>query len=94
MQTRITRFKMRADAVEAARALMESLRAEIMDQPGVGRVVITMNPDGAGYVIALIDEAGSSAEAVDRVRGIWHRFHDHLEATVDPEIYEVIADWS
>jgi hypothetical protein len=94
MQTRITRFKMKPEAVAAAKALMADLRGEIMNQPGVQRVVVVMNPDGAGYVIAVIDDEGSSPAAVDGVRAIWRRFHDHLETGVDPEIYEVMADWS
>jgi hypothetical protein len=53
-----------------------------------------MNEDGSGHVVALIDRAGSSPEAVDRVRTLWHRFHDHLETMPDPEIFEVVADWS
>ena len=93
-QVRITRFKMRPDAAEAARGLLHALRGEIMAQPGVGRCIVVINPDGSGYVVALVDERGSSPEAVDRVRLLWHRFHDHLEAVPDPEIFEVLADWS
>lgn len=93
MHARITRFKMKPDSVAAARALMEEIRGEITAQPGVERVVIVMNPDGAGHVVALIGPAGSSPEAVDGVRRLWHRFHDHLEAVPDPEIYDVVADW-
>jgi len=94
VQARITRFKMRPDAADAAKGLLHELRDEIMAQPGVGRCIIVMNEDGSGYVVALIDERGSSPEAVDRVRLLWRRFHDHLEAVPDPEIFEVIADWS
>lgn len=93
MQARITRFKMRADSVGPARALMDELRADILGQPGVRHMLIVMNEDGAGYVIGQIDESGASPEAVDRVRAIWRRFQDLLDATPDPEIYEVIADW-
>lgn len=93
MQARITRFKMREDSFDAARELLHQLQGEIMGQPGVGRCIIVMNPDGSGHVVALIDERGSSAEAVDGVRILWHRFHDYLEAVPDPEIFEVIADW-
>ena len=53
-----------------------------------------MNADGAGYVISAIDPAGSSPAGVDRVRALWHKFADHLEAAPSPEIFEVIADWS
>lgn len=94
MQVRITRFKMRQDAVTDAAALMTTLRGEIMGQPGIRHCTIVMNPDGAGHVIARIDTEGGSPEAVDRVRTIWHRFHDFLETVPDPEIYEVVADWA
>lgn len=94
MQARITRFKMRPDAVEAAQLLMHELKGEIMAQPGMRRCVIVMNDDGSGHVISLVDEQGSSAESVDRVRRLWHRFQDHIEAVPEPEIFEVIADWS
>jgi hypothetical protein len=94
MQTRITRFKMRPESADAARALMEELRADILAQPGLRRVVVAMNDDGSGYVVALIDDAGASPEAVDRVRALWRRFHDHLETAPEPGIYEVVADWA
>ena len=94
MQARITRFKMRPESAGEARALMESLKGEIMGQPGVRHCMIVMNPDGAGHVVAMIDEAGSSPEAVDRLRALWHRFHDHVEEAPSPEIYEMVADWS
>lgn len=93
MQVRITRFKMRPESVGDARGRMQRLEAEILAQPGMRRCLIVMNPDGAGHVIAQIDEQGSSPEAVDGVRAIWHKFHDYLESVPDPEIYEVVADW-
>ena len=93
MQVRITRFKMRPDSVVDAGGRMNELKAEILAQPGMRQCLIVMNPDGAGHVIAQIDDEGGSPEAVDRVRAIWHKFHDFLEGAPDPEIYEVIADW-
>ena len=93
-QVRITRFKMRPDAADAARGLLEELREEIMGQPGIRRCIAVMNADGSGYVLALTDERGGLPESVDRVRILWHKFHDHLEAVPEPEIYEVVADWS
>ena len=56
--------------------------------------VTVMHADGSGYVISLTDERGSSPESVDRVRAIWHKFQDHIEAIPAPEIFEVVADWS
>ena len=86
MQARITRFKMRPEAADEARTLMETLKDDIMGQPGVRHCLIVMNGDGSGNVIAMIDAAGNSPEAVDRVRGLWHKFHDYLEAVPSPEI--------
>jgi hypothetical protein len=94
MQARITRFKMRPEAAAEAEALMHRLKPEIVGQPGVRHCMIVMNPDGRGHVIAMIDEDGGSPEAVDRLRALWHRFADHLESIPDPEIFEVVADWS
>jgi hypothetical protein len=93
MQVRITRFKMRPESVAEARALMEDLREEILGQPGMRHCQIAMNSDGSGYVVAQIDEDGISPEGVDRVRAVWHKFHDYVETPPSPEIYEVVADW-
>ena len=93
-QVRITRFRMRPDAIEAARALVGGLQAEIMAQPGMLRCIIVMNEDGRGYVLALTDERGGEPESVDRVRMLWHKFRDHLEEAPEPEIFAVVADWS
>lgn len=93
MQVRITRFKMRPESAGDAGGRMRDLRAEILAQPGMRHCLIVMNDDGAGHVIAQIDEDGSSPEAVDRVRALWHKFHDYLETVPDPEIYDVLADW-
>ncbi len=94
MQARITRFKMRPESAAAARALMQDMRAEIMGLPGMLHFMAVMNDDGSGYTISTIeDEAGGSAESVDRVRAIWHRFADHLESAPEPEIFGVFADW-
>lgn len=94
MQARITTFKMRPDAAGEARALMERLKDEIMGQPGVRHCLIVMNADGSGHVVAMIDDDGTSPDAVDRLRSLWHKFQDHLESMPSPEIYEVVADWS
>jgi hypothetical protein len=45
-------------------------------------------------VIALTDARGGSPESVDRVRAIWHKFHDHIEEIPTPEIFEVVGNWS
>lgn len=93
-QARITHFKMRRDAAEAAGELLHRLEGDIMAQPGIERCIAVMNADGWGYVIALVDERGGTPESVDRVRALWHKFHDHLETVPEPEIFTVVADWS
>jgi hypothetical protein len=94
MQARITRFKMKPEAAAAARTLMHALKPDILALPGMLHFVAAMNEDGSGYTVAMIeDAAGSSAESVDAVRALWHRFHDHLETVSAPEIYDALADW-
>jgi len=93
-QVRITRFRMRPDAIEAARALVGQIEAEIMAQPGLLRCIVVMNEDGRGYVMALTDARGGLPESVDRVRMLWHKCHDHLDEVPEPEISDVVADWS
>ena len=93
MLARITRFKMKPDSAAAARALIESLRAEIMALPGMHGCINVMNEDGSGYVISLIDADGTSPESIDRVRAIWHRFRDHVETMPAPEIFDVVSEW-
>lgn len=93
MQARITRFKMKPEGVAEARTLMEGLRSEIMAQPGIRACLVAMNDDGSGHVVAMIGAQGGSPEAVDRVRMIWHRFHDLLESAPEPEIFDILADW-
>ena len=52
---------------------------------GRGRGVVTSEPT----VVAV----QADGRGVDRVRALWHKFADHLEAVPAPEIFEVIADW-
>jgi hypothetical protein len=94
MQARITRYKMKPDATDAFRQLLHRLKDDIMALPGMQQCVTVMHADGSGYVISLTDARGSSPESVDRVRAIWHKFQDHIEAIPTPEIFEVVADWS
>ena len=94
MQARITRYKMKPDATEAFRETLAGLKDDIMALPGMQQCVTVMHADGSGYVIALTDARGSSPESVDRVRAIWHKFQDHIEAIPEPEIFEVVANWS
>jgi hypothetical protein len=94
MHARITRYKMKPDATEAFRDALNGLKADIMALPGMQQCVTVMHADGSGYVISLVDERGLSAESVDRVRAIWHKFQDHIEAIPSPEIFDVVANWS
>jgi hypothetical protein len=94
MQARITRYKMKPDATDAFRELLLALKDEIMALPGMQQCVTVMHADGSGYVIALTDARGGSPESVDRVRAIWHKFHDHIEEIPTPEIFEVVGNWS
>jgi hypothetical protein len=94
MHARITRYKMKPGSTDAARALQDRLRGEIMDLPGMRHFYNAMNADGSGYIVSLIEPAETAAGNADRIRRIWANFADLLEAQPTPETFEVIADWS
>ncbi len=93
MYARVTRYKMKPGSVDAARAEMERSKADIMAQPGMLQFVNVMNPDGSGYIVALVESRERSEANAETVRELWGRFKDHLEAAPAPEGFEVIADW-
>ncbi len=94
MFARVTKYKMKADATDAATALMHQLKGDILALPGMHRFINVMAPDGSGYVISVVESQETSDANADAVRALWGRFADHLEAIPTPEGYDVVADWS
>lgn len=94
MHARVTPYKMKKDARDAAVARMNELKDAIMGMPGMLHFINVMNDDGAGYVVALVESKEISDANHGRTMEMWGRFSDLLEATPDPVGFDVMANWS
>ena len=94
MFARVTPYKMKESAREAALQQMKDLKSEIMAMPGMRSFVNVMDETGRGYIVALVDSREVSEKNAGTVRMLWAKFSDHLEETPEPEGYDVMAEWS
>jgi hypothetical protein len=94
MFARVTHYKMKAGSRDAATALLNSLREQIMEMPGMHSFVNVMNADGSGYVVSVVESEASSNANAERVAKLWSSFAPYLEAPPKAEGYDVIANWS
>lgn len=94
MYARVTPFKMKAEAVEAAKSKLEEMKSRILDLPGMQHFTCAMNDDGSGYIIALVSDKATSEANTDKVKALWGELADHLEEMPRPQGYDVTADWS
>ena len=93
MHARVTPYKMKNGARDTAVARMNELKDAIMAMPGMLHFINVMNHDGTGYVVALVESKEISDANHDRTMEMWGRFSDLLEATPDPQGYDVMANW-
>lgn len=93
MHARVTRYKMKDGELGNATELMHQLKDAIMGMPGMLHFINVAQPNGAGYVIALVESAEVSEANKDKVMAMWGRFADHLEAIPEPEGFDVLANW-
>lgn len=93
MYARITPYKMKASAREAAMEKMAEMKEQILALPGMQRFTSAMNEDGRGYIVAIVSDRATSDANRDKVRALWSNFADYLEEMPTPEGYEVVADW-
>ena len=94
MYARITNYKMKPDSIDAAMALLEELKPQIMAMPGMVRFINAHDETGAGYVVSIIESKEVAEANVAAVQAMWSNFAEHLEAMPTPQGYGVISDWS
>lgn len=94
MFARITHYKMKPEATETAIATLNKLKDEIMALPGMIHFVNTMNSDGSGCVISVVESQEISDANQEAVGKIWAVFADHLEGKPEVAGFNVIANWS
>ena len=85
MFARISRYRMKPESVDAAMALLNELKPQIMSLPGMLNFINVMNEDGIGYVVSVVESEEISNANQDKVQAIWARFADHL---AEPPVIE------
>lgn len=94
MFARVTKYQMKPDSKDAAKALMHQLKGEIMSMPGMHSFTNVMNDDGSGYVVSVVESEEISNSNAPKVAELWGHFADHMMAPPEPVGYDVIASWS
>ncbi len=94
MFARITHYKMKPETTDSAIAKLNSLKDDIMALPGMVHFVNTMNSDGSGCVVSLVESREVSDANQESVARIWAAFADHLEGIPEGHGFDVIANWS
>ena len=94
MFMRVTHYRMKPSAITAAKAMLEQMKEQIMSMPGMIRFTNSLNDDGTGCVVALVESKEASEANASRVAEAWSAFADHLDGAPEPHGFEVFADWS
>ena len=90
MYARVTKYRMKPEAMNDSIALLQELKPQIMALPGMIHFINVANEDGNGYVIVLVESKEISDANKDSVAQIWARFGDLLAAPPEPVGYDVL----
>lgn len=90
MFARITKYRMKPESIDAAMALLDQVKPQIMAIPGLIQFVNVMNDDGNGYVVSVVESKEVSDANQDKVQALWSRFADHLAEPPQAEGYKVL----
>ncbi|WP_299783505.1 hypothetical protein [uncultured Roseobacter sp.] len=93
MFARVTHYRMKPESVEAAMAMLDTMKPQIMALPGMHQFINTMNDTGEGCVISLVESREISDANAGAVQALWSQFQEHLAAPPSAEGFDVIADW-
>lgn len=94
MFMRVTHYRMKPNAIPAAKAMLEQMKDQVMSMPGMIRFTNSINEDGSGCVVAVVESKELSDANAGRVADAWAAFADHLDGMPQPHGFEVFADWS
>ncbi|WP_425092478.1 hypothetical protein [Tropicimonas sp. S265A] len=94
MFARVTKFKMKADAVTAAVAKMEELKPQIMALDGLHQFINVMQSDGSGYIISVVESEEKSNANASHVAALWGQMAEFLEGPPEPVGHNVMANWT
>lgn len=93
MHARITTYKMRPEAVDEAMKKLESVRDQILSMPGTIQFINSIDAEGNGVVISVLESEEHVAGNQAKVAEIWQHFTEYLTEAPVPGSYEVKANW-
>lgn len=94
MFMRVTTYSMKPGSLDQAKAMLETMKNQIMAMPGMIRFTNSVNDDGSGCVVAVIESREISEANAPAVAEAWAQFADFLTSPPEAHGYEVFADWS
>ena len=94
MHARVTHYKMKPESIETATAMLHSMKDQIMALPGMKQFINSINADGTGCVIAIVESREISEANEPATQSIWAQYSDHLLAVPEANGFDVIVDWS
>lgn len=93
MHIRVTHYKMKPEAIEAATAMLHEMKSQIMALPGMHQFINSINADGTGCVVSMVESREISEANEPAVQSIWAHYSDHLLAVPEAIGLDVIVDW-
>lgn len=94
MFMRVTHYKMKPESIDAAKTLLDQMKGQIMQMPGMIRFTNSVNEDGTGCVVAMVESRAASDANAEHVAKAWAAFADHLVSAPEPHGFDVFADWA
>ena len=91
MHARLTRYKIKPEHIDEARALVNEMGSAGIDSAGVFQLINLGGDDGSGVLIAVYQSKEHAARAFDRVQEAWAQFAHLLEGPPAPEEFDVIS---
>ncbi len=92
MHARITRYELKPDRLQEANALIEKLRPQILQIPGLMEYLSFRSYDGTKGTVITIYESRAHAEAsMQKALQLWVKLTEFLVETPESEGYELTA---
>ena len=93
MHIRVTHYKMKPDAIEEATAKLHEMKSQIMALPGMHQFINSINADGTGCIVSMVESREISEANEPAVQSIWAHYSDYLLAVPEAAGFDVIVDW-
>ncbi len=91
MYARLTRYKIKPEHIDEARALVNEMGSAGIDTAGVFQLINLGREDGAGMLIAVYQSKEDAGRVFDRIKEAWSQFEHLLDGPPEPEEFDVVS---